>query len=71
MHFIPSLFVRVRGQKQSHLESLHFGDLVPDPVLQGSQGPQLSVDLYLHVCDAPTQIIGQRLVPVAAIWWET
>lgn len=71
MPLTPLLFLRVRGQTQSHLESLHFGDLVPDPVLQGGQGPQLSVDLYLHVNDVPPQTLGQRVILVAVIWWDT
>lgn len=52
MHFINSLFVGVRGQVQSHLESLHFGDLVPDAVLQGIQGLPLSFDLSYHLSDS-------------------
>lgn len=54
-----------------YLQSLHLHHLVFDSILQGSQDPQLAVDLDLHVCDPLTQILGQVVVVVVVTWWKT
>lgn len=59
------------SQTQPHLKSLHVHNLVPDPLLQGGQGLQLRVDLYLHIIDVLTQILGQSVIVVVAPWLET
>lgn len=54
-----------------YLQPLHVGDLVLDPVLQGGQDPQLSVDPDLHVRDPLTQILGQVVEAAVLTWWKT
>lgn len=54
-----------------YLQSLHLHHLVFYSILQGSQDPQLAVDLDLHVCDPLTQILGQVVVVVVVTWWKT
>ncbi len=53
-----------------YIQPLDVQDLVPDFVLQGGQDPQLSVDLDLHLCDSPAEVLGQVIVVVVATWWK-